>query len=115
MADLTLDPPRSDTGRRSLTLGALGHLVNDAYTAFLPAMLPMLHLQLGLDEVQFYVRALAPEEHRLGRQLGAVVTDRPLRRSTQSSGSTRRFERRSRRCHGHRLSVEIYLAGQRPP
>lgn len=50
MADLTLDPPRSDTGRRSLTLGALGHLVNDAYTAFLPAMLPMFHLQLGLDE-----------------------------------------------------------------
>ncbi|RYH06373.1 MFS transporter [Tropicimonas sp. IMCC6043] len=50
MADLTLDPSRSDTGRRPLVLGTFGHTVNDAYTAFLPAVLPMFHLQLGLDE-----------------------------------------------------------------
>lgn len=50
MADLTLDPARTDTGRRPLILGTLGHTVNDAYTAFLPALLPMFHLQLGLDE-----------------------------------------------------------------
>lgn len=50
MADLTFDAQRSDAGRRSLTLGTLGHLVNDAYTAFLPALLPMFHLRLGLDE-----------------------------------------------------------------
>ncbi len=50
MADLTFDPTLSDTGRRPLFLGTLGHTVNDAYTAFLPAMLPMFHLQLGLDK-----------------------------------------------------------------
>ena len=46
MAELTLDAPRSDAGRRPLVLGTLGHAVNDAYTAFLPALLPMFHLQL---------------------------------------------------------------------
>ncbi|NNU81758.1 MFS transporter [Halovulum dunhuangense] len=50
MAELTLDPPRVDTGRRALVLGTFGHTVNDAYTAFLPAMLPTFHRQLGLDE-----------------------------------------------------------------
>ncbi|MFZ3584000.1 MFS transporter [Loktanella sp. DJP18] len=50
MADLTLAASRSDTGRRHLVLGTLGHTVNDAYTAFLPALLPMFHFQLGLDE-----------------------------------------------------------------
>lgn len=50
MADLTVLPSRADTGRRPLILGTLGHTVNDAYTAFLPAMLPMFHLQLGLSE-----------------------------------------------------------------
>ncbi|MBX3572342.1 MAG: MFS transporter [Mesorhizobium sp.] len=51
MADLTLAAPGADTGRRSLILGTLGHTVNDAYTAFVPALLPMFHLQLGLDEM----------------------------------------------------------------
>jgi len=50
MADLTLAPPRPHIARRPLVLGTLGHVVNDAYTAFLPAMLPMFHLQHGLDE-----------------------------------------------------------------
>jgi MFS family permease len=50
MADLTLVPPRADVGRRPLFLGTIGHTVNDAYTAFVPALLPMFHLQLGLDE-----------------------------------------------------------------
>lgn len=50
MADLTLIPPRVNIGRRPLILGTLGHTVNDAYTAFVPALLPMFHLQLGLDE-----------------------------------------------------------------
>lgn len=50
MAELTLAAPRSDVGRRPLVLGTLGHAVNDAYTAFLPALLPMFHLRLGLDE-----------------------------------------------------------------
>lgn len=50
MAELTLDPPRVDTGRRPLLLGTFGHTVNDAYTAFLPALLPTFHRQLGLDE-----------------------------------------------------------------
>ncbi|SDB59315.1 MFS transporter [Bauldia litoralis] len=50
MADLTLAPPRPRSARRPLVLGTLGHVVNDAYTAFLPALLPMFHLQLGLEE-----------------------------------------------------------------
>ena len=50
MAELTLDPPRVDTGRRPLLLGTFGHTVNDAYTAFLPTLLPTFHRQLGLDE-----------------------------------------------------------------
>lgn len=50
MADLTLAPPLPRGAQRPLVLGTLGHVVNDAYTAFLPAMLPMFHLQLGLDE-----------------------------------------------------------------
>ena len=51
MAALTLAAPGADTGRRFLILGTLGHTVNDAYTAFVPALLPMFHLQLGLDEM----------------------------------------------------------------
>lgn len=50
MAELTLDTPRVDAGRRPLFLGTFGHTVNDAYTAFLPALLPTFHRQLGLDE-----------------------------------------------------------------
>jgi len=50
MAQLTLALPRSDTGHRPLVLGTFGHAINDAYTAFLPALLPMFHAQLGLDE-----------------------------------------------------------------
>ena len=50
MAALTFDATRSATGTRPLILGTLGHAVNDAYTAFVPALLPMFHLQLGLDE-----------------------------------------------------------------
>jgi FSR family fosmidomycin resistance protein-like MFS transporter len=50
MADLSLDPPREGAGRRPLILGTLGHTVNDAYTAFVPALLPMFHVQMGLDE-----------------------------------------------------------------
>ncbi|NDV89116.1 MFS transporter [Aurantimonas aggregata] len=49
MANLTLAPPRPRSARTPLVLGTLGHVVNDAYTAFLPALLPMFHLQLGLD------------------------------------------------------------------
>jgi FSR family fosmidomycin resistance protein-like MFS transporter len=50
MADLTFDPSRSSAGRRPLVLGTMGHAVNDAYTAFLPALLPLFHVQLALDE-----------------------------------------------------------------
>lgn len=50
MAELTLDLPRADTGRRALVLGTFGHTVNDAYTAFLPVLLPTFHSQIGLDE-----------------------------------------------------------------
>lgn len=50
MAALTFDATRSATGTRPLILGTLGHAVNDAYTAFVPALLPMFHRQLGLDE-----------------------------------------------------------------
>lgn len=50
MAELVLDQPRLETGRTPLVLGTLGHAVNDAYTAFLPALLPMFHVELGLDE-----------------------------------------------------------------
>ncbi len=49
MADLTLDPPQRPEGRRPLLLGTMGHAVNDAYTAFLPTLLPAFHLQLGMD------------------------------------------------------------------
>lgn len=50
MAELTLARPQFDAGNRPLVLGTVGHAVNDAYTAFLPALLPMFHRQLGLDE-----------------------------------------------------------------
>jgi len=50
MAGLTVGAPLAIAGRRPLILGTFGHMVNDAYTAFLPAMLPMFHTQLGLDE-----------------------------------------------------------------
>ncbi|MCE5972387.1 MFS transporter [Sinirhodobacter sp. WL0062] len=50
MAEMTFDPPRVDTGRQPLLLGTFGHTVNDAYTAFLPALLPTFHRHLGLDE-----------------------------------------------------------------
>lgn len=50
MAALTLDPPVAEIGHKPLVLGTLGHTFNDAYTAFLPALLPMFHLELGLDE-----------------------------------------------------------------
>lgn len=49
MADLSFHAPAAVSERRPLILGTLGHTVNDAYTAFVPALLPMFHLQLGLD------------------------------------------------------------------
>jgi FSR family fosmidomycin resistance protein-like MFS transporter len=49
MADLSFRLAAAATERRPLILGTLGHTVNDAYTAFVPALLPMFHLRLGLD------------------------------------------------------------------
>ena len=50
MAELNITQQSIEAGRRPLMLGTFGHAVNDAYTAFLPALVPTFHSQMGLDE-----------------------------------------------------------------
>lgn len=45
-----LHPATAISGRAPLIVGGLVHALNDAYAAFLPALLPVYFLHLGLDE-----------------------------------------------------------------